>query len=239
MEELTMKFTFTRPDCGKVHDITMTEAKATPVTLITKKEQATSWAEIANNIRTGKGQYAVGDEITCKLKDNTEVTFVAVATNPYSNNEVAFILKDCLGRHCFNEKNTNKGGWRDSDIRAYLNNEVYDLLPDDLKSVIKVRTITQHLDGEELVSKDKLWLPSLTEVTGEDWAGSDSEDDVHFEYFKDEKSRVKQLNNETTWWWLRSPYSDNSTQFCAVTGTGTASHDYATGGYSVAFSFLI
>ena len=138
--------------------------------------------------------------------------------------------------HYMNEKCTNKGGWLDSDMRKYLNNTIFNLLQEDLKSVIADRTIRQVKDGRELVSTDKLWLLSSTEI-GYDY--STDENDVHFSLFSDERSRVKQVDGETQWYWLRSPLAIGSTCFCAITSGGSDNGSHASGAICVAFGFLI
>lgn len=236
-----MELTIKCPDCGKELKVTIEEATtvASKAVLTKKQEETVSWLEIAERIHAGsENAIEVGDEIACTLKDGTEVVFVAAAINPYVENEVAFVIKDCLpDLHNMNDDCTNEGGWRDSGMREYVNGKIYDLLPDDLKSVIKERTIVQKQDDEELSSTDKLWLLSRTEVTGTDY--ETDVNDVHFPLFKDERSRVKQVDGETYWYWLRSPYASSSSAFCYVYANGGASYNNANASNGVAFGFLI
>jgi hypothetical protein len=136
-----------------------------------------------------------------------------------------------------NEDCTNEGGWSNSAMREYLNVDIYNLLPDDLKDIIKERKISQIQDGEEYTSIDKLWLLSRTEVFGGDY-DTDS-NDVHFPLFCDERSRVKQVDSETYWYWLRSPIASSSTSFCIVYNGGGANNSGASYSGGVAFGFLI
>lgn len=179
----------------------------------------------------------VGDEISFKLKDGTPVTFVVAHFNPYGEG-VALVLKDCLpDRHAMNDSWTNAGGWRDSEMRKYLNSEIYELLPDDVKAAIKERTIIQKHKGKTYESKDKLWLLSRTELEGE---YSTDVDDVHFDLFKDERSRVKQIDDETWWYWTRSPVAGGSGYFVYVyTGGSSTGNGSANNSNGVAFGFLI
>lgn len=204
--------------------------------IIKKTATPITWEEVKELI--GKGQhkafFEVGDIIPAELKDGQQVRFVVAEV---FDDSIAFVTEDCLkDRHYMNEHWTNAGGWRDCAMRKYLNTEIYDLLPDDLKAVIADRTITQEKDGEELTSTDKLWLLSLTEV-GEDY--ETDKGDVHFSLFKDERSRVKQVEGETWWYWLRSPYASNGTTFCTVNANGSAANNTATNSIGVAFGFLI
>lgn len=200
---------------------------ATPIT----------WKEVKELVEKGqhKAFFEVGDVIPVELKDGQNVRFVVAEL---FDDSIAFVTEDCLkDRYFMNERWTNKGGWRDSAMRKYLNSEIYDLLPDELKAVITDRTIKQEQGGEELVSTDKLWLLSRTELTGSHYSAD--KEDVHFSLFKDERSRVKQVDGETWWYWLRSPLASNSTNFCYVSSGGVASNGNASSSDGVAFGFLI
>jgi len=227
------------PDCGKNMKVTIEEVKKKPdtVTLTQKVESFSTWVEIAEEIKSCSGEILVGDEISCALKDGTKVTFVVAHINPYGENEAVLVLKDCLpDRHVMNEECTNKGGWRDSDMRTYLKDKIYPLLPDDLKEHIRTRIIVQNHRGEELRSEDDIWLLSRTEVFG----GNNSVDvgDVHFDLFNDEKSRVKQIDGETAWYSLRSPWSSNTTNFALVYNNGSEYNNFASNSIGVSFGFL-
>lgn len=235
-----MELTIKCPDCGKTLKVTVT-AEDTPKTeIIRQVSTPTTWDEITEKIRAGKARefLSVGDTVPFTMKDGQTVNAVVAEIDPYGENEVAFVIEDCLAEsHVMNEEYTNAGGWRDSDMRKYLNDDVYNLLPDELKAVISDREIKQIKDGEELTSTDKLWLLSLTEVAEE---YETDKDDVHFSLFKDERSRVKQQDGETAWYWLRSPLASNSTSFCGVSNFGGAYNSYAASNSNgVAFGFLV
>ena len=236
-----MEISIKCPDCGKTLKVTVVAEETPQTEIIRRVSTPTTWDEIAGKIKAGKASefLSVGDIVPFTMKDGQTVNAVVAEIDPYGDNEVAFVIEECLDEsHVMNEEYTNAGGWRDCDMRKYLNGEILDLLPDDLKAVIADRTITQEKDGEELTSTDKLWLLSLTEV-GEDY--ETDKGDVHFSLFKDERSRVKQQSGETVWYWLRSPNAANSTNFCGVNATGTANNGNADANSStgVAFGFLI
>ena len=231
------------PDCGKNMKVTVEEAYKPTYSIVRRFEETElTWKDIARMVSLGDkeplfGGLYVGNEIDCTLKDGTEVTFVVAHLNPYGENEAVLVLKDCLpDRHVMNEECTNKGGWRDSDMRTYLKEKIYPLLPDDLKEHIRTRLIVQNHRGEELRSEDDIWLLSRTEVFG----GNNSVDvgDVHFDLFNDEKSRVKQIDGETAWYSLRSPWSSNTTYFAYVDTNGNEYNYYASTSYGVSFGFL-
>ena len=160
---------------------------------ITKKTTTDfSWADL-----TG---LSVGDEISETLKNGEQVTLVVM-----DDGIIGF--KNCLAEtHYMNERWTNKGGWEACDMRRYLNETVFALLPDELQAVIKPR------------NGDKLWLFSEVEVFGEHIWGEGNEGDKHIEYYKTPANRVKTLGEggDPDWWWLASPSSVHATNFCFV-----------------------
>lgn len=170
-----------------------------------------------------------------------ELTVQAVGTTEHG---LIFLLKDCMkDEHGMNKRMTNKGGWRDSEMRLRLNETIIHMLPDELREMIVPRRIVQTMDGERLESEDKLWLPSFTEMFGkenaEDWAPADT-DETQLELFSTERSRVKEKPGNGTWWyWLRSPYGSDSTCFCTVTSNGIADYSYASIARGVAFGFYL
>lgn len=168
----------------------------------------------------------VGDEITETLRDDSEVVFVVM-------DDGVIGLKNCLGKHYINKDWTNKSGWLASDMRRYLNKEVFALLPDALQAVIVPR-----LFGTE---KDNLWLFSETEIFGEhDQTEKDPDrGDEQLEYFKTPGNRVKcDAYGDPTWWWERSPCGP--IYFCFVNSGGNADYSYsADSSWGVCFGFYI
>lgn len=142
-----------------------------------------------------------------------------------------------------NDYATNKGGWKDSAMRKWLNEDVLLRLPKELQAMIVPRTIRQKINDEEVQTQDKLWLPSFTEMFGAkaaaEWASGDLGDE-QFELFDSERSRVKEVPGRGTWWyWLRSPYGGYSTLFCIVFSSGSAAYYSASIAYGVAFGFCL
>lgn len=221
------------PDCGKMLRVTVETEEMPKVSLIKKQESETTWEDIAAN----KDKLCIGDEVRCKLKNGKVVYAVVAAINPYGDNQIAFVFKDCIGEdQVMNDEATNKGGWRDCKMREYVDTEILALLPDDLKSVIKPRTIKQSVQGEDCESTDNLWLLSYTEVFG----GYYSVDvgDVHFPLFDTEGSRVKMNEEGSTWcYWLRSAGSTNS--FRGVYSNGYYYYGSANYSSGVALGFLV
>ena len=136
-----------------------------------------------------------------------------------------------------------------SEMRQHLREDILPLLPTDLKRLIIPRTILQKLDGEIVEPKngpDLIWLPSFTEMAGLDADGKNKRqcevdvNDVHFDLYDTEKSRVKELDPHGTWWyWLRSATASNSSNFEVVFSIGAAYNYYASSSLGVCFGFCI
>lgn len=128
------------------------------------------WNTIKKAQADGKLQelLQVGDELDITLKTGEELTVQAVGT---TERGLIFLLKDCMkDEHGMNKRMTSKGGWRDSEMRLWLNETIIHMLPDELREMIVPRRIVQTMDGERLESEDKLWLPSFTEMFGKEGA---------------------------------------------------------------------
>lgn len=120
--------------------------------------------------------------------------------------------------------------------------KLLELLPDELREIIVPRRIRQNIHGKKVGSEDLIWIPSYTEVVGPNgWGARADVDDVHFPLFDSERARVKQdrAGKETTCWWLRSPDTGNTTNFCIITTSGSSYYNSASTSYGVAFGFLI
>ncbi len=204
------------------------------MTTITKSiTNPITWNEIKEAIAAGKAKelLAVGDYIRVMLKDGTPMRIAVAGIDHYNENEVIFAFKDIMpNEKPMNAEYANRGGYEASDMRTYLNEELFALLPDDLQEVIKERR------------GDKLWLFSRREVFGEDsmdYRYKSPEDDKQLPYYEDMANRVKLRNGDTDWWWLASPSSANTTDFCLVSPSGDSGNNYASISFGVAPGFCI
>ena len=210
---------------------------------IQRSYQARSrWEDIAKQIAAGNDGYLnVGDFISCKLKDGTDIVIDVLALNPYEPDSVIFGFRDLHWRKPWNERNTNAGGWRDCQLRKDCNGELLSLLPDDLAAMITPRRIVQKIRGREYESLDKLWIPSYTEVFGTDRGVDQTGDvgDVQFDFFKIKRNRVKFFRDEPYYYALRSPFVAHTTYFWSVYNYGYMSYYYASTSYGVCPCFSI
>ena len=232
------------PHCNSSFELMPMEEIINPTLTISRKvKERSSWEEIADVINRGEARrlFDIGDTISCTLKNGKDVNFIITAINPYQPNQVAFEFESLLpDTKVMNTRNTNRGGWAKSEMKEYMK-EVFALLPDDLQKVITPRVIKQKLsDGTENMSDDNyLWLRSLTE-SGRQYDADIG--DVAFPFFTGEKSRVKELEgNGTYYYWLRSPHIGSAAYFWGVNGIGGVNFYYygASNSFGVCPCFFI
>ena len=204
---------------------------------ITKKRtEETNWDCIRALVRSDG--LKVGDEIADELLTGEKITYVVAHI---TEEEVHFVSKDCMEKRVpWNENGKNTGGFKESDLCRYLNEEVWNLLPEELREVISERECLQIVDGEESRFFLKLWLPSEYEVFEDDWA-SEAKEGQQFELFKDSRNRIKGAGDggSRARWWLLSVCGGASTSACSVFSGGIASSSSCSGAYRVPVCFTI
>lgn len=188
-----------------------------------------TWDQIAESLQEGHlSVVKAGDEIPIKLKNGE--THIVVAT-PDQNDKWFFVFKDAPFECRFGK--TSK--WDDSEIRKRLRDFV-ELLPDNLRGIIKPQVTRQRYDGNWFETIDELFIPSGRQVFGWD-DEEENPEESQFEIFKDRRNRCKDLDGEGEWWWLRS--AGSYTGAYTVTSSGTSASNGTTNGYAVVPSFCI
>lgn len=212
------------------------------IKIITKEAKWTSWAELKALSEAGElGEVLKsGDNIPVTLKNGEEVSF---DIGKDESGKIYFVMHNCLKEtKPMNRGCTNKGGWEECDMRRYLNEEVIKLLPDELRKMIKPTKIVQICDGIKRETEDKLFLLSRAQVFGKDeWYKAIEPDDSPIDIFESSRRRVKELDDNGTLahWWLRSPSSSYSDDFCLVRTDGTVYFISASYSFGVAPAFCI
>lgn len=140
--------------------------------------------EIASryNLLTGGGVVVKGESKTLDLGSLGTVQMRLVdiyhdeAETPSGRAGLTFIASSSPLRHRMAPKSIQEGGWEASEMRSYLQNEVYYALPSEVRShVVPVRKISNNYGvtsdaGVCTGTWDTLWLPSVMELAGEvDW----------------------------------------------------------------------
>lgn len=193
------------------------------------------------------------------LSDGTQTSvciagFRADTAGDGSKAGITFVFCDAVAAHGMNESATNSGGWEKSEMRTWLNGDFMSQLPSDLKSALvgvkkSTNTGADSSPGSISSTTDKLWLPSVVEVSGSVSAsnmpthGKYSADSFNaegseYELFKDQDIKVNEDNDELVRacvvdtesgivkkgedakWWLRSLSMDWNAGFEAVDASG-------------------
>ena len=179
-------------------------------------ETAINWEELAQKIKDNTSGLKVGDIITEKTLDGEEMDLVVVDMGP---GWARFESKDCLPVEvAYNQNNRNAGGFTDSDVKRYLNEEVFNNLPEDLRNVIAEVERKQE-NGES--SLCRLFLPTESELFG-DCCYSEDGTYSQIEYYKDRRNRIKcnRKGGSPDWYWSASVGSGNSTHCVGVHNGG-------------------
>lgn len=214
-----------------------------------KKLRDCSWQEIAEIAKDNpEDVFDVGDEKEIPLLSGEVLTAVIVGFkhDDLEDGEnvagITFGLKGIPdGWFEMNNTNTTESGWRGCKMRNTYMDRFYNLLPEDLRNVIKtVIKVTGDEDGDIVGTEDNLFLFSEVEVFGTS-EHSVSGEGEQYEYFKTEENRKKYRDGYSSSfsWWLRSPYFGNSTYFCSVVNSGYCGNSVASSAYGVVFGFCI
>ena len=167
---------------------------------------ADSWSTIIANVKAGNGsKYAVGStkEVNLGSIYGTHILRVANTSTPnecsttgFSQTACGFVLEfaDIITDHVMNDTDTNVGGWPATSMRTFVNNDIYNSLPTDLKNaIIDTTVVSGHGSTSRetnFTSTDKLYLLSTAEV----WADAVSS-----------SNSINEINSNTTIFSLPSP----------------------------------
>ena len=220
----------------KVHNFIMGLWANRPVKILTTVEKESSWAALKSAAQNGT--LKSGDKIPVTLKNGEEIV-LTIGHDERGN--AYFCFEDSLNEtRPVNSENTTAGGWKAFDIRQWLNNDLFALLPDDLQAVIEPTEIVQIINGERIVTKDKLFLFSKTQLFGKgEWSRIEPED-TQIDIFATEKGRVKECGEHGTWpYSTRTPYNGNTDIVCMVNSNGIADDTIAYSSRGVAPGFRI
>ena len=242
-----------------------------------------SWETIVANVKAGNtSAYKVGDtkEIALTGFTNTEensngLYTIRVAntktpeecnTEGFSQTACGFVIEfvDIITERTMNSSDTNVGGWPASEMRTYVNNDIYNALPEGLKeNIINTKVVSSHgsTDGEtNFTSEDKIYLLSTKEVWGKEGTTNTIDYDTaeaetrQLDYYKANGvttagysrgitarylGAIKNYNGSSAIWWLRSAVSIYTNFFYSVASTGNWSSRNANDSLGVAVAFRI
>ena len=169
--------------------------------------------------------------------------FVLTNENHYGGTHttagLTFGAVDCVGKYKMNSGNTNSGGWEECLMRTSTMPTLQSGMPDTLAQV-KVLYLNYN-QSTILYSDDYMFLPAEKEVFGTRTNSTLKEGKAltQFAYYKNGGNKIKNLSGSAVRWWLRSVYYNNSSAFCIVNTSGTASYTGASFAYGAAPCFCV
>ena len=214
---------------------------AVPVSIPPVSFSTDSWSTIVGAARSGNTSvYNVGDTKSVDLGSlGTHTLRISNISTPsecssptFSQTACGIVIEfaDIITLNEMKTDGSNIGGWENSIIRSYVNNTIYNSLPDDLKnSIIDTRAISGHGSGDSanIVTTDKLYLLSAREIFCDFDSGPTYDtawnNTRELDYYKNlvaldnYQYLIKKYNNVDTDWWTRTPvYYELSDDFVYV-----------------------
>ena len=265
------------PSGKKITDLNSSDLKDVPsgykfeckAPLPAKSFDKDSWEVIASNAKSCTDNpdscpYSVGNEKEVDLGTTYGKHKVRIANmstpnecndSNFSQSACGFVVEftDIITTHIMNPTSTNKGGWLNSQMKTFINNDIYNSLPQELKSVIITTETVSGYGSEDTNNftspEDKLYLLAPKEIYS-DWSNQyDKARDKtrQLDYYKikgvttsNKNGAIKKNKNSDgtdDWWWLRSANSSRNNSFYSVSFNGYwgSYHANYIGGVSPAF----
>ncbi len=225
-----------------------------------------SWTAIVANVKANKiSQYNVGDtkEVdmgtygTHTLRIANTSTPSECSTEGFSQTACGFVLEfaDIIAEHKMNDTNTNAGGWPATTMRTFVNNDIYNAIPSEIKNaIIDTTVVSGHgkTSGEtNFTSTDKLYLLSTAEVWAQGSSNTVSTDTARdvtrqLDYYKNlsvttsnKSGAIKKNGTSASYWWLRAATSSSTYNFLSVYNNGGWANDPASISRGVAPAFRL
>ena len=191
-------------------------------------------------------------ELTVRIANKSE------CTTETSETACGFVVEfvDIIEKHNYNKADatntngTNVGGWKDSELRTYINDTIYKSFPSDLQNVITTtKVISEHgsTSGEtNFETQDKLYLLNAQEVWNTNKYDTSVGTSKQLDYYKNQgvtassyAGAIKQYNGSNNYWWLRSAYYRGTSNFLTVGSSADCNATYASGSSGVSPAFRI
>lgn len=201
-----------------------------------------SWETIISAVKSGNTEnYHVGDIKMVDMENlGTRTVRIANKSTPsecsragFSQTACGFVLEfiDIITIHKMNSSATTSGGWPATAMRTYVNQDIYNAMPSELKNgIIDTFVISSHgsSDSANFVSTDKLYLLSSREVYGNTESSTDFSQTRQLDYYSNQKleitsnrdEAIKQKNDSNYAWWMRSANSSTNDNFDTAGANG-------------------
>ena len=178
-----------------------------------------------------------------ELSDGTEVTMRLAGIRQDQRSEGAgiagltFIAENPVADRVMDPNGEVALGWQDASLRAWMNEDLLAELPEDLAGLVVAVDKTTNAapatgESGQVVTSDKLWVPSYSELIGTVGEGgrhygSYEQEGAQYRLFADmginwyDGGEKVALEN---YWWLRSPDVVNSSWVMCVSPDGITSY---------------
>ena len=223
-----------------------------------------SWSTIIANVKAGNGsEYAVGStkEVNLGTTYGTHTLRVANTSTPsecnttgFSQTACGFVLEfaDIITDHVMNDTATNVGGWPSTSMRIFVNNDIYNAIPSEIKNaIIDTTVVSGHgsTSGEtNFTSTDKLYLLAPKEIYTDFSSDNDTAKDLTrtLDYYKAQgvttsnySGAIKKNGTNASTWWLRAAISNHNYHFYYVYSFGIYNDNSANATNGVAPAFRL
>ena len=229
-----------------------------------------SWYTISKAVKLNNiSKYNVGDTKTVDMGTyGTHTLRIANTSTPsecstagFSQTACGFVLEfaDIITTHKMNDTATNVGGWPATSMRTFVNNDIYNAIPSEIKNaIIDTTVVSGHgsTSGEtNFTSTDKLYLLAPGEVWS-DWKTNTSDSGPSYDTAKNltrtldyytaqgvtlsnYSGAIKKSGVSVDNWWLRAAISSSTNNFLAVSTSGDWGTNRAHATYGVAPAFRL
>jgi len=219
-----------------------------------------SWETIVEAVEEGNtSKYNVGDTKDVELEGYGKHTLrIANKSTPsecstagFSQTACGFVLEfaDIITTHKMNDASTNVGGWPASSMYTFVNTNIYNAIPSEIKNaIIDTTVVSGHESTSEeanFTSTDKLYLLEPKEIYT-DWTNSYDTATRTLDYYtsigvttNNYSGAIKKNGTRASYWWLRAASPSITGVFLYVGSNGGRSGYYATNAYGVAPAFRL
>ena len=231
-----------------------------------------SWTAIVANVKANKiSQYNVGDTKEVDMGTyGTHTLRIANTSTPsecsgtgFSQTACGFVLEfaDIITKHNMNPSGTYKGtqydyGWNKdgypaTGMRTFVNNDIYNAIPSEIKNaIINTTVVSSHgwNDTSNFTSTDKLYLLEPKEIYTDFDNTTDTAEDLTrtLDYYTSigvttdsYSGAIKKNGTSADYWWLRAASSNDNYNFYSVISDGDWDANIARYTYGVAPAFRL
>lgn len=157
------------------------------------------------------------------------------------NAPLTFLAKELLLQTSkMNSTGTNANGYPATDVmKPLLDNTIYPLIPSNIKERIQRvnKTYYDYTTKSTLTSVEKIWIPSAREMF--DGTSYESSGVMYTTIFKNNTTRIKNINGTATRYWLRSASSGSANNFRYMGSDGYVSNYGASVAGGVCLGFCL